>query len=163
MRRVPSPVTVVTSSHEGEVRGITIGSLASASLDPPLISFNLSRDATAYPVLTRAERFVVHVLSDEQAYLGNHFAIKDLTPEQQFSKISHELDSYGVPVLPEAIATLYCRRRAIYDAGDHVILVGTVTEITCARDGAAMVYYNRSYHEIGREADVTLFEPLRED
>lgn len=161
MRRVPSPVTVVTAVHNGEVRGITIGSFTSASLDPPLISFNVSRDAQAYPVLIEAERFIVHVLNDEQAYLSNHFAIPDLPSEVQFRDVSYELDSFGTPILSGVMAVLSCRRRAIYDAGDHVILLGEVYQLTCAREGGPMVYYNRGYHEIGDEADVALFEPAQ--
>ncbi|RMF51994.1 MAG: flavin reductase, partial [Bacteroidetes bacterium] len=38
MRLVPSPVTVVTARSGEAIRGITIGSFTSVSLEPPLIS-----------------------------------------------------------------------------------------------------------------------------
>ncbi|NNE36302.1 MAG: flavin reductase, partial [Rhodothermales bacterium] len=65
MRRVASPVTVVTAGRGDEARGITIGSFTSASLDPPLITFNLSRRARMHSLLPRTDRFVVHVLGDD--------------------------------------------------------------------------------------------------
>lgn len=161
MRHVPSPVTVITAAFEGEIRGVTIGSFASTSLDPPLISFNLARDAQIFPMLLHADHFIVHVLSDEQAHLANHFALPDVPAERQFDGVTYSLDQRGVPVLPGALVVVNCERRGIFDAGDHVIIVGQVLGVTDLAPGRPLVYYDRGYHEIGAAADVTLFDPFK--
>lgn len=162
MRHVPSPVTVITAALGSEKRGITIGSFTSTSLDPPLITFNLARDAQMYPLMLEADRFVVHVMAEHQAQIANNFSIGDSTSEEQFAGIDHSLDEHGTPVLDEALSTIFCRKHAVYDAGDHVIVVGEVIEIEDAVEVRPLVYYGRSYHQIGSIADATLFDPVQE-
>ena len=159
MRHVPSPVTVVTAAHAGEKRGITIGSFASTSLEPPLISFNVARDAQMYPLMQKADRFVVHVLSESQAHLGNQFSLPDAPPEAQFKGVAHVLNENGTPVLEGAVIVISCLKRAVYEAGDHVIVLGEVVGIEDETSRRPLVYYDRNYHAIGAVADITLFDP----
>lgn len=163
MRQVPSPVTVVTVEGEGQIRGITIGSFTSTSLRPPLISFNLSRDAQAYDALVTAERFAVHVLSESQAHLADHFATPDLTSEEQFEAVPHQIDPDGTPILLDTLAVIHCERYAIHDAGDHSIVVGRVMMIKDSSDGAPLLYYDRTYRRVGQEVQPTTFEPAAGD
>ncbi|MEX0601597.1 MAG: flavin reductase family protein, partial [Rhodothermales bacterium] len=129
MRHVPSPVTIVTVAGEDELRGITIGSFTSTSLRPPLISFNVSREARIHEVLTAADRFAVHVLADDQAPLSDHFATPDLTGAEQFQDVTYSVDEHGTPILSGALAVMLCARHAVYDAGDHSIMLGRVVEL----------------------------------
>ena len=162
MRHVPSPVTVVTASVNGEKRGITIGSFTSTSLEPPLISFNLARDAQMYPLMLAAERFAVHVLSEKQAQLGNQFSLPDTTPEEQFAGVDFMTDTQGTPILKGAVTVMTCSKHAVFDAGDHVIVVGEVVALDDEATRRPVIYYDRNYHEIGAVADTTLFDPLQE-
>ena len=159
MRQVPSPVTIVTVKGEDEIRGITIGSFTSASLHPALITFNLSRDAQSYDALILAERFVVHILSEKQAHLADHFAKPDLTGEEQFEAIPYQLDADGTPILLDTMAVLHCERFAIHDAGDHSIVIGQVVKIDARTDGCPLLYYDRGYRRIGKQVQPTTFEP----
>lgn len=162
MRHVPSPVTIVTAADGETRRGITIGSFASTSLEPPLISFNLARDAQMYPLMREVAHFAVHVLSDRQAKLANQFSLPDLAPEEQFAGVEHFLDSHGLPILSEAVSVITCRRTETYDAGDHIIVLGEVIAVDDEAERRPMVYYDRNYHEIGAAADTTLFDPVQE-
>ena len=63
MRRVPSPVTVVTAASAEEVRGITIGSFTSVALEPPLVCFNVNHAAEMHNLPLAAPRYAVQVLS----------------------------------------------------------------------------------------------------
>jgi 3-hydroxy-9,10-secoandrosta-1,3,5(10)-triene-9,17-dione monooxygenase reductase component len=161
MRQVPSPVTVVTAASTDEMRGITIGSFTSVSLDPPLISFNIAHDAQMYDLITTAEYFSVHVLQEEQAHLGNHFAIPDLTGAEQFTSVASQRSEWGTPVLDGALAVLHCRPYAFYEAGDHTIVVGEVLEVMLQEGGRPILYYRRAYRSVGEEVDVSLFSPVK--
>ncbi|MFO8232719.1 MAG: flavin reductase family protein, partial [Longimonas sp.] len=66
LRRLPSPVVVVTTYAEGKPWGITIGSFTSVSLDPPLVSFNVDRKAQSHKALHEAGRCAIHLLDDTQ-------------------------------------------------------------------------------------------------
>ncbi len=160
MRQVPSPVTVVTAAGQGGARGITIGSFTSVSLDPPLISFNVAHDAQTHDLIVGAERFAVHLLSDEQAHLSNHFALPDVTGAEQFAAMPYRRDPYGTPILDDVLAVFHCTRYAVYPAGDHSLLVGEVVAIEEGMAGQPLLYFDRAYHTVGEEAKLTLLEPV---
>lgn len=160
MRRVPSPVTVVTADDRGDPRGITIGSFTSASLDPPLISFNVDKEAQMYDVLLDVSRFAVHVLTDRQAHLSEHFAVPDATSEQQFGSVAYQRDEYGTPILNDVLAVLHCRKYAVYEAGDHSIFVGEVQGMKEAVGGMPVLYFDRTYRSVGDEVTSNLLSPV---
>lgn len=160
MRHVPSPVTVVTAAAADGPRGITIGSFASTSLRPPLISFNVSLDAQIYDALTTEGTFAVHVLSEDQAHLADHFATPDLSSEEQFEGIAYRTDAVGTPVLLDTLSVMFCDLQAVHAAGDHSIVVGRVEKIEDGAGGKPILYFDRTYRRIGDEVQPTLFEPV---
>ena len=149
MRRVPSPVTVVTAAVDGEMRGITIGSFTSVSLDPPLISFNVSRRSRMHPLLLAARHFAVHILGAEQVALSRRFAEPGLSGAAQFEGLSYRVHTEGTPVLEGVLAVLHCRPYRTVEAGDHTIFVGEVMQIETFADGPPLLYYNRAYRAVG--------------
>ncbi|HLG08393.1 MAG TPA: flavin reductase, partial [Gaiellaceae bacterium] len=52
--RYPSGVCVVTVDAVGQKLGLTVGSLVSLSLDPPLVGFAVSREAAMHELLREA-------------------------------------------------------------------------------------------------------------
>ncbi len=149
MRRVPSPVTVVTAATAEEMRGITIGSFTSVSLNPPLISFNVSHRARMHAVLLKAERFAVHLLRAEQVYLSQRFAEPGLSGAEQFAGLAYRVEGHGMPILEGVLAVLYCRPYSRLEAGDHTIFVGEVYDLEAHEDGLPVLYYNRAYRVVG--------------
>ncbi len=128
---------------------MTISSLTSVSLHPPLVSFNVEREAQMHAVLAEASSFAVHLVGEDQAALCERFAAPDRTAAEQFLDLPHGFDRYGNPLLEGALAVLHCRLHAAYPAGDHSIVVGEVVEVWQHEDGAPLVYYNRAYHGVG--------------
>ena len=53
MQRVPAAVAVVTVETEGRSVGLTVASLVSLSLEPPLVGFAIRRDAALHELLGR--------------------------------------------------------------------------------------------------------------
>jgi flavin reductase (DIM6/NTAB) family NADH-FMN oxidoreductase RutF len=152
MREVPSPVTVVTAraGASGERPfGITIGSLASVSLRPPLVSFNVSEEARTYGWIEAAERFAVHVLRAGQAALAERFADPGLPLAEQFAGLAWHSGPEGRPVLDGALAVLHCRLHSRIRAGDSDLVVGRVTGTEGAAPAAdPLVYYRRGYRTV---------------
>ena len=74
MRLIPAPVAVVTVDLEGERVGLTVASLVSLSLDPPLVGVAVRRTAALHELLRRAGEFGVSVLAAGQEHLAQHFA-----------------------------------------------------------------------------------------
>lgn len=152
MRRVASPVTIVTTASGGEPRGATIGSFTSASLRPPLVSFNIQKESGLAATLLAADRFAVHLLGDDQADLAEQFALPDLSSEALFRGVPHAYSGGDdPPVLRGVFGVLQCRRWAVYDAGDHRIVLGEVLRVIEGEAAGPLLYYNRSYRAVGGE------------
>jgi flavin reductase (DIM6/NTAB) family NADH-FMN oxidoreductase RutF len=161
MRRVPSPVVVVTACGADEARGITIGSFTSLSLNPPLVSFNVSDASRMANVMETCSRFAVHVLGEGQAYLANHFAAPDLSGDEQFANVSHRRDAHGTPILDGATAVLHAVPHDSTPVADHTLWIGRVVDVEGGDDHGAVLYYQRSYRGVGSELRSTLLSPVK--
>jgi len=140
-------VTVVTArSPAGEPVGVTVNSFNSVSLDPPLILFSIDRAASSYPVFRDAVHYVVNVLCDSQRELSQRFA---RSVGQRWDDVPHATWDSGVPVLIDCLANLECAREAVYEGGDHVILLGRVLTLAHREDGRPLLYYRGAYRGLG--------------
>ena len=64
MRRFPAPVAVLTGADDREEFGLTVGSLASVSLEPPLVAVAVGKDSARHEPLRNAGGFAVSLLSE---------------------------------------------------------------------------------------------------
>ncbi|HEX9952175.1 MAG TPA: flavin reductase family protein [Rubricoccaceae bacterium] len=153
LQAVASPVVVVTATAGGETRGATIGSFASVSLDPPLVSFNVTHGTQLHAALDVADAFTVHLLAEDQGDVATHYAQADLTPEEQAAGAPVETqETPGVGVrLGGTLGTLACTVKTRIAAGDHSVVIGRVSVLLPGRDAGPLLYYRRSYRGIGGE------------
>lgn len=160
MRRLPSPVVVITMTDGHDVRGITIGSFTSVSLDPPLISFNVTKTAESHRILQETDRFAVHILGEHQVHLANHFAKPHLSGVEQFEDVPHQVNAHGIPVVDDVTSVLHCERHSFLPAADHSLVLGVVTGIQDNDDEGAVLYYQSSYRSVGSELRSSLLPPV---
>ena len=164
MRRVPSPIVVVTATGQRqgttETRGITIGSFTSVALDPPLVSFNVGCESKMYGVMETCSRFAVNVLGEGQAHLAKRFAVPGLTGEEQFENVPYTVDAHGTPMLDGVSARFHCTPHDAIQAGDHVLHVGLVVGVDDPPDDGAVLYYQSSYRGVGSELRLTELSPV---
>ena len=74
MRRFPSGVAVVTVDANGQRLGLTVSSLMTLSLEPPLVGVAVAREAALHELLRDAGGFAVSLLAQGQEWLAQHFA-----------------------------------------------------------------------------------------
>src|SRR5947207_15604364 len=74
MGRFPHGVAVVTVEVRGQRAGLTVASLVSLSLEPPLVGVAIRRDAALHELLRESEEFAVSLLAAGQEALAQHFA-----------------------------------------------------------------------------------------
>ena len=66
MRNYPKGVSVVTVDAGDGPRGITVSSLTSVSLSPPLVLISIAQASESHDFIQRAGAFCVNVLSENQ-------------------------------------------------------------------------------------------------
>jgi len=145
MRRFPAPVAVVTGIDEEEAFGLTVGSLVSLSLDPPLVGISVGKDSARHEPMRNAGAFSVSLLSHEQDALAQHFARSGVPPVALWNGVASRPGKYG-PLLEGALAWLECRTWAEYDAGDHTLFLGEVLSTELGKSGRGLVYRDSTYH-----------------
>src|SRR5262249_62363791 len=68
-RRWPAGVSVVVAENEQRRAGLTVSSLVSLSLAPPMVAISLAHVASLYEVLREAGEWTASILSGEQDWL----------------------------------------------------------------------------------------------
>jgi flavin reductase (DIM6/NTAB) family NADH-FMN oxidoreductase RutF len=134
--RFATGVTVITTcTGEGKREGLTANSFAAVSLDPPLISWSLKREAPSFASFLAAKHFAVNILSAEQRHLCRHFATPSL---DKFASLPFEEGLHGAPLLPGCLAVFECRTENTFEGGDHMIFIGRVDR-AIHRDGEPLI------------------------
>lgn len=101
-------------------------SLASVSLEPPLVLFCPQKSSRSWPLIAATGRFGVNILSEQQRELCSTFA----TPgADKFRDVAWHPSRSGLPVLERHLAYVDCSIEAVHDAGDHEIVIGRVTDL----------------------------------
>jgi flavin reductase (DIM6/NTAB) family NADH-FMN oxidoreductase RutF len=141
-RRWPAGVSVVVAEADGRRAGLTVSSLASVSLDPPLVSISLAHSASLYEVLREAGEWTVSILSGEQDGIAQHFA-RSVPPLVLWDGIPVRDDDPRL--LADAVGWLHVRTVDELRTGDHTLFVGEVLELERGPGRTSLVYMNRTY------------------
>jgi flavin reductase (DIM6/NTAB) family NADH-FMN oxidoreductase RutF len=140
--RFATGVTILTVvTPEGRLLGMTANSLASVSLQPPLVSVCVDHEAEMHTAILSAKEFVVNVLASPQEALARRFSDQH---EDRFDGIGYRRTAEGLILLDGALAYIECERHAHYPGGDHTIVVGRVTG-GATGDGRPLLYYRGGY------------------
>ena len=148
MRRFASGVAVATTAVDGDRFGITVGSLVSLSLEPPLVGISVGHNSSFHEPLRQARRFAVSLLAGDQAALAQHFGRSGIPPVALWAGVALRESELAEPLVADALGWLACRTVGECDAGDHTIFVGEVGSVTPGRDAAALVYVGSEYRSV---------------
>ncbi len=124
MRTFATGIAVMTAfNSQEEAVGITINSLTSVSLTPPLVLFCLDTRARLYPTFRTTPFFAVNILAEDQEAVSRHFAnpFSQTKPARLWDK-----PKYNCPVLNGTLGWMVCAMKARHRGGDHDIFVGEV-------------------------------------
>lgn len=140
--RFATGVTVITTCNAaGEPEGMTASSVASVSLEPPLLLVSVDHKNVMHQALTYASGFIVNVLAADQEALSRRFAELD---HSRFHGVRFHTGKHGLPILDGVLAHIECTKHASVEAGDHTLYVGLVTGGTVT-DRRPLLYYRGGY------------------
>jgi len=127
--------------------GATANSVASLSLDPPLMLACLDRGSRTLAAVRSSGRFSVNVLGAGDEEVARVFARKAPPPEK-WAGVDW-IDADGLPRIAAALVWVACELRDLLDGGDHVILTGTVLDLVRDEDAAPLVFHHGEYRPLG--------------
>lgn len=146
--KYPTGVTIVTTREsDGNPRGFTANSFTSVSLDPPLLLVCIDKRAASLPVFLESENFAINVLGQNQKDASGLFASQRV---DKFDTANWFESTAGMPLIQDSVAWFACAREQHVDAGDHIILIGRVSEFGY-QDGKPLGYVGGGYFTFGLE------------
>lgn len=147
MSQLAVTVLMVTTRIDDRAWGLTISAYCSVSADPPTLLVSLGRHTASASSIRRSGRFGVNVLSKGQQatarvgsaagrpkFVDELCAAEDLLP--------------GAPVVAGCLAHMACATERVVEVADHVLFVGTVTNLLLGSGSIPLVYYGRDYAEL---------------
>jgi flavin reductase (DIM6/NTAB) family NADH-FMN oxidoreductase RutF len=140
--RFATGVTVLTTrTPGGEPIGMTASSVASVSLDPPLVLASVDRRHDMHAALAVAAHFVLNILAADQEALSRRFAADE---PDRFQGVGFHPNKHGIAVLEGVVAHIDCEQQSAIPAGDHTVFIGLVVggSVTERRP---LLYYRGGY------------------
>jgi len=120
-------IVVVTTS---EGHAMTVSAFASVSLEPPLVLFCAEKIARFHDAVLAADGWAVSILAEDGEKAARWLATRGRPLDGQLDDVPHRPGPVtGAALLDGALATMECQTFAVYDGGDHSIVVGRVAAV----------------------------------
>ncbi|MDN3259817.1 flavin reductase family protein [Streptomyces sp. CSDS2] len=155
MGRFPTGVAVVAAGAGTGTEALTVNSVTSVSLDPPLVSICLRPQGRLARRIAQRQEFTLSFLAAEQQDVSEAFASPDRPVGLQ---AQHQLGDLvgprGAVLVRGALASLECTVEAFGDSGDHVMVLGRVEGLQLGEEGLEpLVFHRGAYARLASYAD----------
>lgn len=121
--------------------GLTINSFVPVSLEPPLVSWNLSERSASLDVFRACRHFGISVLPRSQEAVARRFADPGIA--DKFNGVATRRAFAGIRLIEGAVATFVCEAYRAWPVGDHLLLVGKVLQIDGGDDEPLVFHQGR--------------------
>ncbi len=142
-RKVPTAVAIVTAmTPQGTPVGLTVGSFASVSLEPPIVSLSVMHTSSSWAVVRTLDTFGVSIVASDQADAVKAFSA---VRTDRMATVDWSAGHHGLPVIHGAAAFVACRTRELITVGDHEVAFADVLDLEVLRDVDPLVFAGGSY------------------
>lgn len=150
MASLGAAVNIVTTDGPFGRAGFTASAVCSVTDTPPTLLVCVNQSTSVHGAVSRNGVLCVNTLSAKDKHLSRMFGAK-VPMIERFAATSWSTLLTGAPVLKGAVVSFDCNVVRVQEVGTHDVLFCEIVAI--ARDEnaeAALLYYNRQYHEVGR-------------
>lgn len=145
--RFPSGVAAMAAEVDGEKQVLVASSFTvGVSLDPTLVMFAVQKTSSTWPLLARAERLGISILSDGQGGLCRQLAGKDRA--QRFADVDTETTGQGAVRISDATLWFDCSIYAVHPAGDHDVVLCEVHSMEAREDVEPLVFQDSRFRHL---------------
>jgi flavin reductase (DIM6/NTAB) family NADH-FMN oxidoreductase RutF len=150
-RMHPAGIALITAATSTGPVGLTASSVASVAIDPPALSFSVTRSTGTAGALLATATFAVHFLGEQHASLAHAFARSGearFTPAQNWSRLAT-----GEPLLPDAPAVLRCRSMHQLPVGSSTLVVAEVLDVSFGEPSPPLLYRDHRFRRLGGDVE----------
>lgn len=149
MGSYPTGVTVVTTmdKHNQPV-GLTVNSFASVSIEPLMVLWCIDKNSNSLSAFKSSKRYAINILAGNQEEICWLFASSK--EQSRFSKTEWNKSDNNLPIIKGVFGVLECEKVQEIDAGDHMIMIGTVIDLK-KNEAEPMLYFRRNVGSLPKD------------
>ncbi|MFJ9948278.1 flavin reductase family protein [Kitasatospora sp. NPDC091207] len=141
----PTGVVAMSALRDGEPVGLAVSSFVSISLEPPMVSISVARTSTTWPRLAQAPVLGLSVLSHDQGALCRRLASR---AGDRFDGTAWQATPDGAVLVHDAALWLTARVSAVYDGGDHEIVLMRLLTAELFPGVEPLVFHTSQFREL---------------
>ncbi|MFK4731297.1 flavin reductase family protein [Agromyces mediolanus] len=142
----PTGVVALAAIVDGAPAGMAVNSFTSISLDPPLVAVSVARTSTTWPLLADRPALGLSVLGSDQEALCRQLSSRT---GDRFADAGWRSGEGGSVLVEGAALWLECGIHAVYDGGDHEIVLLEVRSSEMFPEVAPLVFHQSRFHALG--------------
>lgn len=149
MARYAGHVQIVSASHGGISRGVTVTAACSVSDNPGTVLVCLGNANPLNRIFNEAQGFALNTLSAHHRPLADVFS--GLTGEKDADRFGHgqwDTMETGAPTLVGAAVVYDCRLIEAKAVATHTVLFGEVVALRLGEPDRPLIYMDRAYHQL---------------
>lgn len=147
-RQHPAGVAFLTASVGGVHAAMTVSSLSSVSVDPPLLVFSVSDRSSSAGVFNQTDTVVIHMLDSESLWLAKLGATSGIDRFANHEKWA--VLPTGEPYFPGPRSIIRARVAERVRVGTSTVCIVEAVELVAPQDevpaARPLVYHNRTWH-----------------
>ncbi|MFJ3901310.1 flavin reductase family protein [Streptomyces sp. NPDC090025] len=156
MRTFATGVCVVSTYSDTEStrrhNALTVNSLTSLSLDPPLVALSIRRDSTFVADLLASRVWALSILDGGGEDLARIFARPAEEREKALRSLPAEPGEHTGALLLDSAAWLECRLHDQLVTGDHLLFVGEVVGAGVRDSRSALTFLHGKFRRVDQHA-----------
>jgi flavin reductase (DIM6/NTAB) family NADH-FMN oxidoreductase RutF len=139
MGKFATGVTIITTSVNNHVHGMTANAFMSVSINPRLVLISIGEKANMNQYIKDSGKFAISILAKDQQDMSMYFAgqIKE-------NRVIDFNWFQEIPVIRDSIANITCNVYASHQAGDHTLYIGEVIDLL-VEDGEPLTFFEGKY------------------
>ncbi|MER7797323.1 flavin reductase family protein [Microbacterium sp. NPDC096154] len=152
----PGGVAVITAEGPDGPVALTATSVASVSVEPPMLIFSVSTLSSAAPAILSADTIVVHLLDAADlplAKLASTSGVDRFANTSTWTRLTT-----GEPLFPGVRAWTRCAIVSRLEAGGSTVIVAHALQGETNRGPEGdepLVYHNRTWHKLGEPSRIS--------
>jgi flavin reductase (DIM6/NTAB) family NADH-FMN oxidoreductase RutF len=142
----PSGVVAIAAEVSGVRVGLAASTLVPVSLEPPLVSFCVQNTSTTWPKLKDLPKLGISVLGESHDEAAKTLAAKT---GDRFAGLETVSSESGAVFIKGTGLWLESAIEQLIPAGDHIIVVLRVSEVTVDAEVAPIVFHRSAFRRLG--------------
>jgi flavin reductase len=139
--------TIYTDGPDGRCHdAVTINSLTSVSLDPPLVSMCLRLESAFLADLLKTKRWAISILNGGDSDIAKLLAQDRPARAAVVSTLPASPGQHTAALVLDAASWLECVLWDSFDVGDHTLVVGEVVAVGIQQQRPLLIFLHGRYH-----------------